>query len=152
MLEGRKRVIEKLARKGYRLTAQREAVLEALRATDSHPDPHWLYLQVREKVPHVSLGTIYRALHVLQDAGLVRKLISSGAVSRWDGDTQEHDHVLCISCGRLMDISLDAVKGMDERVARRTGYKIMRHRLEFYGLCPQCLAHEEAVRDGDNAH
>ena len=64
----------RLAHKGYRLTKQRLAILKVLRGTDTHPDAEWVYREVKKVLPQVSLGTVYRSLEALREAGLIASL------------------------------------------------------------------------------
>jgi Fe2+ or Zn2+ uptake regulation protein len=135
-----------LSRRGERLTRQRAAVLAYLQSTDQHPDARTLYEQVSQSLPKVSLGTIYRTLAVLRDAGLIQEL-KDGPVSRYDANIGGHDHAHCIACGRVQDIArrpLPEAAGGD-----LGGFQVLSHRLEVYGLCPACQARVdvEAVRD-----
>ena len=130
---------KELKAKGYRCTRPRQAILRLLRSTDTHPDANWLYDQVREELPHVSLGTVYRTLSVLADAGLIRELYCFDATqTRYDGDVSDHYHVICTRCGAIKDVTLDIPDEMNEVVALRTGYQIDKRRVDFYGLCPKC--------------
>ena len=129
----------RLARKGYRLTKQRQAILEVLRGTDAHPDADWVYREVKKVLPHVSLGTVYRSLEVLRDAGLIASL-EVGPRRRYDGNTSEHQHILCTGCGRVVDIHLppSLLDELERQAASEADFAITGHRVEFYGLCPQC--------------
>ena len=129
----------RLAHKGYRLTKQRLAILKVLRGTDTHPDADWVYREVKKVLPHVSLGTIYRSLEVLKDAGLIASL-EVGPRRRYDGNTSEHQHILCTGCGRVVDIHLppSLLDELERQAASEADFTITGHRVEFYGLCPQC--------------
>ena len=129
----------RLAHKGYRLTKQRLAILKVLRGTDTHPDADWVYREVKKVLPHVSLGTIYRSLEVLKDAGLIASL-EVGPRRRYDGNTSAHQHILCIGCGRVVDIHLSPslLDELERQAASEADFTITGHRVEFYGLCPQC--------------
>jgi len=135
----------RLASRGHRLTKQRQAILEVLRSSDVHPDADWVYREVRKVLPHVSLGTVYRSLEVLRDAGLIASL-EVGPRRRYDGNTSEHQHILCISCGRVADIHLppSLLEELEQRAASEADFTITGHRVEFYGLCPQCLQKSKA--------
>ena len=132
-------VKRQLAGKGYRLTKQRLAILEVLRSSDAHPDAEWVYREVKKVLPHVSLGTVYRSLEVLRDAGLIASL-EVGPRRRYDGNTSEHQHILCTGCGRVVDIHLSPslLDELERQAASEADFTITGHRVEFYGLCPQC--------------
>ncbi len=137
--EGIEEAKRRLARKGYRLTKQRQAILEVLRGTDAHPDADWVYREVKKVLPHVSLGTVYRSLEVLRDAGLIASL-EVGPRRRYDGNTSEHQHIFCTACGRVVDVHLppSLLRELEQQAASEADFAVTGHRVEFFGLCPRC--------------
>ncbi|MCZ7572734.1 MAG: transcriptional repressor [Ardenticatenaceae bacterium] len=130
---------ERLAARGYRWTAQRAAVLEVLRAEpEQHPDAHAIYQAVRRLLPQVSLGTIYRTLSVLREAGLIRELEYGSEISRYEVVETPHYNIICMECGRIGNIHLAPFADLSNRVAAHTPFEVLGHRLEFYGRCPEC--------------
>ncbi|MCX8126021.1 MAG: transcriptional repressor [Dehalococcoidia bacterium] len=121
-----------------RKTKQREAILRLLRSTRSHPTADQIYDEVRKEIPNISKGTVYRNLQVLQEMGLVTELKLNGTASRFDAKPQSHYHFRCEECGRVFDVEGPVDKGVDQEVARRTGFMILYHQLEFRGLCHDC--------------
>lgn len=87
-----------------RMTRQRAVILEELRKTKSHPTADELYSIVRERLPRISLGTVYRNLDFLADSGEIRRLEAAGSTKRFDGDISWHQHVRCLRCGRIGDV------------------------------------------------
>lgn len=138
MITDQEEISRRLNIKGYRLTKQRLAVLKAVQATKSHPDANWIYEKVRKEIPHVSLGTIYRTLGILKEAGLLRELDYGSSLSHYDARTESHAHIVCTNCGRIDDLPLSLRGKLEEQASRVTDYLITDHRLEFYGLCPDC--------------
>lgn len=132
------------AAKRQRLTRQRQAILDLLAATDSHPDASWLYQELRKQLPHISLGTIYRNLAVLKAAGLVRELHLGQALGRYDAQTSEHYHAVCARCSRIDNVHVPPgeLRDLLAGIAARSGYLIRGLHLEFYGLCQACQAAE----------
>jgi Fur family ferric uptake transcriptional regulator len=123
--------------KQQRNTQQRQIVLEELRKVTSHPTATELYKAVRERLPKISLGTVYRNLDLLSQLGEVQKLKSGGTKTRFDGNPEQHYHIRCLRCGSVgdahrspLDISTDGLQ--------QSGYKVLGHRLEFIGVCPRC--------------
>jgi Fur family transcriptional regulator, peroxide stress response regulator len=121
-----------------RNTKQKQAIREVLQRTRRHPDADWVFQQVKKEVPDISLGTVYRNLRILKEAGAVQELISNGETSHFDGNTANHYHFRCDSCGRIFDIDEVVNKSIERRVAQKTGFKVMRHNLELSGLCVDC--------------
>ncbi len=124
-------------------TRQKEAILRVLRSTDSHPTADWIHHEVREKIPHISLGTVYRNLKLLRERGEILELEFNGSSSRFDGRTHEHYHFRCEQCGRVFDVDEPINEEFNGKVARKTGFKILYHRLEFRGLCGECHQSEK---------
>lgn len=125
-------------KKTIRNSRQRNAVLKVLRSTTSHPTADWIYGQVRKSIPNVSLGTIYRNLKLLKEMGEIIELNYGSTFSRFDGNPVPHYHLICERCGRVFDVHDVEFPGMDEEVARKTDFQVKGHRLEFYGVCPDC--------------
>ncbi len=126
-----------LRRRGRRVTDQRRLILEAVRATDTHPTAEWVYRKVRRRLPRISLGTVYRNLTLLVAQGLIQELDSRN-FSRFDGNTAPHHHFTCQVCGQISDLAEPVDRALDRRIASRTGLEIWHHRVELFGRCPTC--------------
>jgi Fur family ferric uptake transcriptional regulator len=129
--------MKELLGKDMRLTNQRRIIMEQLQSVTSHPTADEIYGMVREKMPRISLGTVYRNLEVLSTLGLVRKLENAAGQKRFDGDMSPHHHIRCDVCGRVGDI-FDApdISGIEAGVT--TDFEITGVSLEFSGICPGC--------------
>jgi len=121
-----------------RKTKQREAILKVLRSTISHPAADWIYNEVRKEIPTISLGTIYRNLKLLRECGEILEIDLGNTSSRFNGNTANHYHFRCEKCRRIFDIDEPVDVSINERIARKTGFKISHHWLEFRGLCKKC--------------
>ena len=122
----------------HRRTRQKDAILSVLRSTTSHPTADWIYEQVRHEIPNISLGTVYRNLRLLKQEGEILELDLAGSLSRFDANTTDHYHFRCELCGRVFDLDEPVDSRMNETVARKTGFTVTQHRLEFRGLCLDC--------------
>jgi Fe2+ or Zn2+ uptake regulation protein len=111
--------------------------------TKSHPGADWVYDQVRKEIPNISMGTVYRNLKLLAQAGQIRELEIPGSLSRFDGDLSNHYHFRCEKCGRLFDLDQVMDRTMEASIAQKTGFKVKRHYLEFIGLCLDCQTPDE---------
>jgi Fur family ferric uptake transcriptional regulator/Fur family peroxide stress response transcriptional regulator len=129
-----------LAGRGLRLTRQRKVVLDAVRASGGHPAAHEIYQRARRVLPQISLGTVYRTLAVLRDAGVVRELHLREAQGRYEEEGEHHHHVVCTECGHIEDIAASTFEGLTSQARAATEFDIKEHRLEFYGICPRCRA------------
>ena len=121
-----------------RNSKQKEAILRILKGTDSHPTADWIYEEVKKEIPNISLGTVYRNLKYMKERGEILDLDFCGSLNRFDGNGDEHYHFRCETCGRVFDIDEPVDAEIDRWVARRTGYRVSHHRLEFRGLCTDC--------------
>ena len=142
MAEARSRVqdlVYRLRERGYRVTPQRAAVLKALTDRDIHPTVEQIYESVRGDFPMTSLATIYKTLAVLRDVGAVSELRIDGGGTRYDGCTDTpHPHLICEVCGRITDLNMAPIGSTIDEVEDQTGYRIMSHRHNFFGICPDC--------------
>jgi len=121
-----------------RITHQREIILEELRSVTSHPTADELYAMVRERLPRISLATVYRNLEWLAENGIVKKIEVGGRQKRFDGTIAEHYHIRCIKCGKVDDVSMAPLESLENQLEQSTGYTIIGHRIEFHGFCPSC--------------
>lgn len=121
-----------------RRSRQREAILRRLKSTNTHPTAEWVYGQVKQEIPNISLGTVYRNLKSLRDDGDIIELEFSSGVSHFDGNTENHYHFKCEGCGQIIDLEGPVDEALNIRVANKTGFQVANHHLEFRGLCTSC--------------
>jgi len=127
-----------MARRPTRLTRQRKIILETIQQAGFHPTADWIYQKVREQLPHISLGTVYRNLNVLKDEGKILELKYGKNLRRFDALTENHYHFTCEVCHKIYDLDVALNKDMEQKVAAQTGFHISYHRAEFYGICSDC--------------
>ena len=89
---------------------QREAIKEFLAGTKEHPTADTVYMHVREEFPRISLGTVYRNLNLLADIGEITKITTPDGGDRFDAVTNPHYHVICTSCGRVIDLEMEPLQ------------------------------------------
>lgn len=133
-----------------RSTRQRQVILDELQKLTSHPTASELYGIVRQQLPKISLGTVYRNLELLARAGTIKKIDSSGRETRFDSDLSPHHHLRCVECGRLDDApaSEDEITPAPAPVAP-AGWDLHETRVEHLGVCPTCR--EKSTVDGQDA-
>jgi Fur family transcriptional regulator, peroxide stress response regulator len=135
-------MIAKLKDRNFRLTPQRLAVLKILAASKDHPSVERTYEQVKKSFPTTSIATIYKTIALLKETNEVLE-ISGTEGSRFDGNKPyPHPHVICLKCKKIIDPDLRDLEKLTEEAAQRTGFKIVNHRLDFFGICPECQAGE----------
>jgi len=123
---------------GLRMTPQRQVILQELRKLRTHPSADEIYAIVRKRLPRISLGTVYRNLEILSELGEIQKIESGGALKRFDGNPENHYHIRCTCCGKVVDAPYAVMPHMEEKIDGATGFVVFGHRLEFLGLCPEC--------------
>jgi Fur family ferric uptake transcriptional regulator len=120
------------------MTNQREIILRELRKSRQHLSADELYERVKKSMPRISLATVYRNLEILSEAGMIAKLEISGRQKRFDFDIEEHDHIYCIKCQRVDNLTLDRKSIGTVNLDPDTGYSVQGYRLEVAGICPDC--------------
>lgn len=123
-----------------KMTKQRRVIIEEITANRNHPSAYEVYEMVRQRLPRVSLGTIYRNLEMLSESGSIRKLELSGAQRRYDGETGVHSHIRCVECGRVDDLETEPVLQFEGLRDHTAGYEVIGHKVEIMGICPACAA------------
>lgn len=132
-------LVDKLKALDYRMTPQRAALLHLIASSEGHPSASHLYDQIKDQFPTTSPATVYKTLNLLKELGEVLELGFSNDDNRYDGSRPyPHPHLICIRCRKIIDPQVSLVDDLTEEVARRTGYAVVSHRLDFYGLCPDC--------------
>ncbi|UCD17737.1 MAG: transcriptional repressor [Candidatus Zixiibacteriota bacterium] len=129
---------EHLTDKLKRNTPQRQTILAELRKLSSHPTAAELYQVVRERLPKISLGTVYRNLEFLNKNNIIQKLERGRSKARYDGNMASHYHVRCMHCGQLDDMCESPAYTVAATPCSLNSYKIISHRIEFDGICPRC--------------
>jgi Fur family ferric uptake transcriptional regulator len=120
------------------MTRQRKVILEELCKVNTHPSADELYEMVRKRLPRISLGTVYRNLEILSESGDIQKLEPGCSLKRFDGNPAEHCHIRCVSCNRIVDAPMAPDLDIDLEQLNSTEFKIIGHKLEYLGMCPQC--------------
>jgi Fur family peroxide stress response transcriptional regulator len=136
-------MITKLKERDHRLTPQRMAVLKILAANEGHPSVEQIYDRVKADFPMTSLATIYKTVTLLKEMGEILELGFSNDGNRYDGiRPYPHPHLICTECKNIVDPDVATLSELRQEVAQSTGYQIVSHRLDFFGICPQCQGRE----------
>jgi Fur family peroxide stress response transcriptional regulator len=132
-------LMSRLRERHCRVTPQRVALLRLLASSEGHPSAAHLYDQIRAQFPTTSLGTVYKTLSLLDDMGEVLELGFSDDDNRYDGKKPHpHPHLICIRCRKIVDVEASLARDLALEVAQGSGFQVVGHRLDFYGLCPDC--------------
>jgi Fur family transcriptional regulator, peroxide stress response regulator len=132
-------MLSRLKKHDFRITPQRLLVLRILAESEGHPTVEQIYEQVKAEFPTTSLATVYKTIALLKELNEVLELGFPDGSNRYDGNKPfPHPHVICTKCKKITDPDLISFDGLREEMSRKTGYKIFSHRLDFFGLCPDC--------------
>lgn len=139
-------VADALSEAGYRMTASRRAVIDLIFTRDGTFDSSGLVADAGRRRTGAARATIFRTLEVLVELGAVERLdLPDGNHSYVRCDIgHHHHHLVCTACQRSVDIEGLGMTPIMADVARQTGYRIDRHRVELFGLCPTCQRRDEA--------
>ena len=128
-----------LREQGYKLTRPRQAVLTALALSDGHLNPTQVYERARAVYPKIGLVTVYRALDLLTQLGLIQRVHLDEGCHSYVRAGEGHSHqLICKECGRVEAFSECALEDIFQGLTKKTGFAIEGHRLELLGRCPDC--------------
>jgi Fe2+ or Zn2+ uptake regulation protein len=139
-------LVQRLRDRGIAVTPQRLAVMASLQNRRDHPSAEHIYQEVRRQLPTISFNTVYKALEVLCQKGMVLKVNPLHEVARYDGMTKHHAHLICQRCQLIIDLDWEA-GAFPLAPAERHGFQLDYPSLTFWGLCPQCQRPESPQED-----
>ncbi len=137
-MESLETLLELLRQNGLKVTPQRRAILELIIERDGHPTAEMLYRHIQAVMPDVSRATIYNTLRELVALGVLTEVqgLSDDGL-RYDTRPGVHHHLFCTRCYAMLDVFRD-FEGVRLSPEEASGYRIMKHQVTFYGLCPKC--------------
>ena len=136
MTEPKLNVIEAqcLAR-GMRMTEQRRVIAQVLARSADHPDVEELHRRCAEIDPHLSISTVYRAVKLFEDAGIIERHDFREGRARYEQISEtHHDHLIDLRSGRVIEFQSQEIERLQADIARRLGYRLVDHRLELYAV------------------
>lgn len=140
------RLCAQLRARGRRVTPQRRAIIQALQENHSHPTAEQVYARVRDHMPDLSPATVYNTLHELVEMGTLQELDLGLGERHYDVNTDGHDHLICLGCGRVEDI-LEDRQALVLSPEHTRGFRIVDCNVVFRGYCPACTSQAES-QDG----
>jgi Fur family ferric uptake transcriptional regulator len=130
-----KNIIYRCGKNGLRMTEQRRVVAQVLETSDDHPDVEELYFRASKLDPRISIATVYRAVKLFEESGILEKLEFGDGRARYeDADRDHHDHLIDMQTGEVIEFIDPDIEALQEKIAARLGYKLKDHRLELYGV------------------
>jgi len=130
----------KLRRRARRITAPRQAILDVLRQRRGPATIREIFAALPQG--DCDLATVYRSMHLLESMSMVKRFDLGEGGSRFEllpeGDDGHHHHLVCTGCSEIVELDECFPDELQERIANRSGFKAVTHKLEFFGLCPRC--------------
>ena len=124
--------------RGLSVTPQRLEIYRALVSRGDHPSPEMLYEAVRERLPNLSLATVYKTVDTLQELGLVQPVSPLHERIRLDPNMEPHHHLVCVRCKAVVDVDAEVVERLRLPPPARHGFRVFGASVQFSGLCPDC--------------
>ena len=121
-----------------RSTIQRSLVFEAVNKLQSHATADEIYKAIVKEHPNVSRATVYRNLNLLSEMGDIRKIEIPGGADRFDHLCHDHCHVKCEKCGRIFDVDMEYIAGLEKSIKNNRGFTFTGYDILFRGVCPEC--------------
>ena len=122
-----------------RRSIQKEEVLNAVLNSFDHPDAKKIYFMVKNKIPNVSLGTVYRNLNNLVKEGKIKKVMIENDCDRFDKTLSNHSHIRCLICGKIIDVEKQLKLSDIIEIENKTGFKITDCNFNINGICKNCM-------------
>lgn len=118
---------------GLKMTGQRRLILQVLTDSSDHPSVEDVYQRARNQDPSISIATVYRTLHLLDEMNLVQRHDFNENYSRFEVNLEHHHHLIDLETGKVIEFQNEALEDMKVRIAKELGYELVEHRLELYG-------------------
>ena len=125
---------KKCKSQGVRLTEQRKIIADVMSNSNDHPDVDELHKRVNKIDQKISIATVYRTVKLFEEAGVVEKHDFKGGKARYEQSPEEHhDHLIDINSGEIIEFVDTDIEELQNKVAKKLGYKLVDHKLELYG-------------------
>ena len=121
--------------KGLRMTEQRRVIAQVLEASTDHPDVEELHSRSVRRDPRISIATVYRTVKLFEESGIIDRLEFGDGRARYeDAEREHHDHLIDMNSGEVIEFVDPEIEELQERIARKLGYRLKGHKLELYGV------------------
>jgi len=121
-----------------RYSHQRERIFRAVMESCEHPTANMVYEQLKSDMPRLSLGTVYRNLNQLADAGRLKKIPLADGSCRFDKTKESHSHIVCEQCGAVSDVHLPSFQALEDAIESETDFVLKSYDVVLRGVCPRC--------------
>lgn len=117
------------------MTRQRKTILNIIKTSNEHMTAEEIYMKAKQVMPSIAIGTVYRNLGLMTEAGEIRRIPIPDSADRYDKSTKPHEHLVCQKCGEVHDVFID---GLMEYLSRQTGVEITGYDLNLRFICENC--------------
>ncbi|MGI6705434.1 MAG: Fur family transcriptional regulator [Clostridia bacterium] len=143
MVDEMKRIRDELRSKGYKLTPQRSATLDIIFQNEGkHMSTEEIYNLVKKQCPEIGLATVYRTLQLLEEMDIIYRQNFDDGRNRYElncrNEDHHHHHLICLECGSVTEVKGDLLEKLENNIEKGLSFKIMDHRLKFFGYCKSC--------------
>ena len=130
------------------MTPQRRSIVDAIIKNEGeHLTAEEIYDEVKLTCPEIGLATVYRTILLLEEIGVIYKLDLNDGCSRYElaheHETHRHHHLVCNSCGRVLEVHGDLLEELEKDIEKKYGFKISDHMVKFFGICKECSEKEK---------
>jgi Fur family transcriptional regulator, ferric uptake regulator len=126
-------LVQRCVDAGMKMTEQRRVILRVLTDSDDHPSVETVYQRVKDVDASVSIATVYRTLHLLDEMNMVQRHDFNESYSRFEVNLEHHHHLIDLDTGEVVEFQNEELERLKQRVAAELGYELVDHRLELYG-------------------
>ena len=123
---------------GIAVTHQRQVLYEVMQGMDGHPSPEEVYAEVKQKIPAISLATVYKNIHLFVESGVLREVSLHHGSQRVEMNERDHHHMVCSKCKTIMDIDASELGISPERKVLPGGFLVERYSVDVIGVCAAC--------------
>lgn len=133
----------KLYERGYKMTPQRKQILQIFVEHPEHLSAEDVYGILREQDSEIGLATVYRALDLLSDLGILVKIDFGDGCARYELNTADpnvhhHHHLICVKCKKVIEVEEDLLDDLEATISQKSGFQILNHEVKFFGYCKDC--------------
>ena len=149
------KIISKLKKSGYKLTPQRQAIVDIItESVGKHLTVEEIFDIVKVRRPEIGLATVYRTIMLMHEENIVTRLDLKDGTARYEltrtDEEHTHHHLVCIKCSKVYEFMGDLLDPLEEEIGKKYNFKILDHSLKFYGICNECAKEEEIKEEINN--
>ena len=126
------------AQHGIGMTHQRHVLYEVMQGMTGHPSPEAIFAEVRQRIPAVSLATVYKNIHIFVEHGILREVSLHHGSQRLEMNERQHHHLVCSRCKTITDIGAEGIALTPQHTDLGVGFQVERYSVDVIGLCAQC--------------